>query len=625
VRLRSTTIKRSLLLTFGAYFLVSTLLAGLVLYSDWKKASMEKLFAKISQVKDLLHKGRHFEKDFFGFETLEPSFYQTGKSDYLDAHKSTFIQIKTLIDSIKSDPFFEQKNHKSIINQAVINLDEYEVLFDSLVQGIAIRGFKNHGIEGYMRMLVHEFDPMSDLRLREKVLMLRRHEKDYILRKEINYYHSVIKSADALVVEIEKTSSLNRNQRSHFKNLIRDYLVAFDKLKSLEEQIGFRKGDGLKFKLAQASEQSQAELDLLVLLVEEQKNTLQLRSKLLLYAVLLIGLLMILLLGYIIDSNLNKPIATLSDDFHQAIKNKFDPSFIQVNKYIHQGEIGKLAKDFKKTLEQIRKSFHVIEANTQALEQQNSLMTDSLRYALTIQQTILPNPKQINKFFTDHFVIYRPQAIVSGDFYWFLKKKDKLYLALVDCTGHGVPGAFMSLIGYTALNHLVDQQKISEPKEVLQALDEHIANILRQEETKNADGMDVALCAIELTDGVPSLMHFSGAKRPFYLARNGVLTRYEGTKRSVGGTLGSKSKDRPFEQISIDLSKNDKLYFFSDGLTDLVDIENKRFGSKGFEVLCRQLMDFPLAEQSLLWSDQITALCKQKKQRDDLTFFVLEV
>ncbi len=159
----------------------------------------------------------------------------------------------------------------------------------------------------------------------------------------------------------------------------------------------------------------------------------------------------------------------------------------------------------------IRTQKNKIEEQRDILDLQNQKINASIQYAQNIQRAILPVKNQIKNLF-ESFIIYKPKDIVSGDFYWFAKLKDKAFLAAVDCTGHGVPGAFMSMIGNSLLNEIVLEKKVVEPAKILSLLNEKIVESLRQEETENNDGMDVCFISIDLKT---KEITFSGAKTTF--------------------------------------------------------------------------------------------------------------
>jgi ligand-binding sensor domain-containing protein/serine phosphatase RsbU (regulator of sigma subunit) len=202
------------------------------------------------------------------------------------------------------------------------------------------------------------------------------------------------------------------------------------------------------------------------------------------------------------------------------------------------------------------------------IEHKNTEITDSIKYAKNIQEALLPNLKEINSLFTNSFVLYMPKDIVSGDFYWFAKNGNTKFIAAVDCTGHGVPGAFMSIVGNTLLNEIVNEKKIIVPGEILLELHKGVKIALNQnaQEFERRDGMDIALCAF--TEG-SNTIQYSGANRPLWIYKkdnNFELESIKATKYPIGGL--ELEDNRQYENHTISLNEGDCIYLFSDGYAD---------------------------------------------------------
>ncbi|MBL7912703.1 MAG: tetratricopeptide repeat protein [Bacteroidia bacterium] len=234
---------------------------------------------------------------------------------------------------------------------------------------------------------------------------------------------------------------------------------------------------------------------------------------------------------------------------------------------------------------QLQSAYNEIQVNRDEISFQRKEIMDSIRYAKRIQDAILPSEGQLNKYFAEHFIYYLPKDIVSGDLYWFSKVQDTLMLAAVDCTGHGVPGAFMSVIGVDHLNHIVNEKYVTDPARVLTELDKTIfSSFTKNDENKSIqDGMDVALCSIHLES---KILNFAGAHRPLIHIRNNVVTELKATKASIGGYLG---EGKIFVNDSLQLQKGDCIYMFTDGYADQFG------GPRGKKFKYKQLLDTILA------------------------------
>ncbi|MBB3697188.1 SpoIIE family protein phosphatase [Flammeovirga yaeyamensis] len=263
---------------------------------------------------------------------------------------------------------------------------------------------------------------------------------------------------------------------------------------------------------------------------------------------------------------------------------------------------------------------HLFEAN-QTISTKNELITQSLNYAKTIQETILPIDDQMESSFTDHFVYYRPKDIVSGDFYWMAKEENKTIIACVDCTGHGVPGALMSMVGNAVLNQIVKEKKIFSPKVILEELDSRIKKILKQEKGFNDDGMDLSICCLERQEQKIKLT-FSGAKNDLYYARSfeNEVSVIKGTKRHIGGKIASSKE---FEEESMYFLPGDRIYLFTDGIIDLHNGERRRFGRKRLIELVENTLDTPVSIQGEKIVKHVEEYSENQLQRDDITFMAM--
>ncbi|HRW63272.1 MAG TPA: SpoIIE family protein phosphatase, partial [Bacteroidales bacterium] len=260
-----------------------------------------------------------------------------------------------------------------------------------------------------------------------------------------------------------------------------------------------------------------------------------------------------------------------------------------------------------------------IEDQRDKLELQNKKINDSIHYAQNIQRAILPLNNQIKEVF-ENFIIYKPKDIVSGDFYWFGKTNNTIFLAVVDCTGHGVPGAFMSMIGNSLLNEIILEKKLQDPAKILTLLNEKVIDALRQNESDNNDGMDVCLVSFEINS---KLVKFSGAKRPLYVSRkNNEIEEIKGTRKSIGG---KKEGIEDFSSVEIKLESGDILYLSSDGLTDQNNKERKRFGSNKLKEILQLNIDQSMENQKLAIEKELDIFMENEEQRDDITLIGIKI
>ncbi|MFC2152205.1 SpoIIE family protein phosphatase [Bacteroidota bacterium] len=270
----------------------------------------------------------------------------------------------------------------------------------------------------------------------------------------------------------------------------------------------------------------------------------------------------------------------------------------------------------------IKKQKNQIEEQRDVLDLQNQKINSSIQYAQNIQRAILPIKNQIENFF-ESFIIYRPKDIVSGDFYWFTKIKDTAFLAAVDCTGHGVPGAFMSMIGNSLLNEIVLEKQVTEPAKILSLLDEKIIDSLRQDETENNDGMDVCFISFDFKS---NKITFSGAKRPLFIFRNKTseFDEIKGDRISIGGA-NKKNETEKFNNHIIDIEKGDILFLSSDGLTDQNNAERKRFGSNRLREIILNNISESMEKQKEIIEKELNDFQQDEEQRDDITLIGIKI
>ncbi|GAB4138719.1 MAG: hypothetical protein Fur0041_13740 [Bacteroidia bacterium] len=232
---------------------------------------------------------------------------------------------------------------------------------------------------------------------------------------------------------------------------------------------------------------------------------------------------------------------------------------------------------------------------TRELAQKNADITSSIQYARRIQQAILPELNKLKLYFPESFVLYKPKDIVSGDFYWFDEKNNKKIIIVADCTGHGVPGALMSMIGHNLLNQIILENGITEPDKILRLLNEGVRHALKQDQSEQdtPDGMDIAVCAI---DSDKREVLFSGALRPLIVIRKGLLSKIDSDRFPIGGVHDNKEKKFTLHRFILD--KGDALYMFSDGFADQFG------GAKGKKYMVKQLLadlvnlsDLPMTQQ----------------------------
>lgn len=274
-----------------------------------------------------------------------------------------------------------------------------------------------------------------------------------------------------------------------------------------------------------------------------------------------------------------------------------------------------LKRILSNTLAELEKSKNLIEI-------QNKKISESINYAKRIQDVILPSEKNIQDIIHQSFILYIPKDVVSGDFPFLYHDNQKTYVAAVDCTGHGVPGAMLSLIGHLILHDILSKNQIQTCSEILQMMHNMIVKTLKQDVPGNdaSDGMDIALCEIDLTR---SLVKFSGAHRSLYQISNNQLIEHKGSRLPIGGM---QYKNKSYVEYTIDAQKDDLFLIFSDGYQDQFGgPENEKFGTLRLQEFLLKNSQLPLPELKEAIRNEFLEWKKDNKQMDDILFIGFKI
>jgi ligand-binding sensor domain-containing protein/serine phosphatase RsbU (regulator of sigma subunit) len=263
------------------------------------------------------------------------------------------------------------------------------------------------------------------------------------------------------------------------------------------------------------------------------------------------------------------------------------------------------------------------------LEEINQQVMSSINYARSIQQAMLPSQKKMDARFKDHFVLYRPKDVVSGDFYWFShlttderdgeQNSHFTFLAAIDCTGHGVPGAFMSIVANTLLNEIINLKRIFDPAQILNTLDLGVSQTVNKIEGVNTAGMDICLVRLQEGEGGQVKVGFSGAKRPLLFLRkeSSQLAILDSDRKSIGS---NSSQGKSFTNQELVLQEGDSIYLYTDGFTDQNNANRERFGTKKLIALINQSHTLPMSDQKTVFANELDKHQAHTDQRDDITF-----
>lgn len=269
-----------------------------------------------------------------------------------------------------------------------------------------------------------------------------------------------------------------------------------------------------------------------------------------------------------------------------------------------------------------RKTNQILEEKNRQLAENNRQITNSITYASVIQAAILPPLELFSETFPEHFIFFKPKDIVSGDFYWFTKKEETIIVAVADCTGHGVPGAFMSMLGISYLNEIINIQKIQSTQEILNLMRNRIINALRQKPNQidTRDGIDIALCALNTKT---LEMKFSGAYRSVVVFSGKETIIIDGDKMPIGY---HRTRKNSFSTKNHQLKKNDIFYLYTDGFPDQFGgKDGKKYSRQRFREFLETISQRSLKDQKDKLEEELKVWQGGYEQIDDITIMGIKI
>lgn len=279
------------------------------------------------------------------------------------------------------------------------------------------------------------------------------------------------------------------------------------------------------------------------------------------------------------------------------------------------------AKEIKEKNELLTKAFTQIEKQSQEIQEQNKAITDSIHYAKRIQFAILPENEKVKKCLDHYFIFYQPKDIVSGDFYWVEQIGDHIVFSVVDCTGHGVPGAFVSLIGYNALNKVVLEKQITQPSLIINEMNTIVTDLFKSSEENIRDGMDMGVCTWNKKRGT---LQFAGAFNSLFLFSDNELTEIKGNRESVGASIYKREKKFVNHEVSI--KQGDVLYLSSDGFPDQFGgKKGRKLKWKGFRELLSNIAKEPIQSQQKELATFFNSWKDKQEQLDDVCIIGVKI
>ncbi|SMG10069.1 Serine phosphatase RsbU, regulator of sigma subunit [Marivirga sericea] len=422
-------------------------------------------------------------------------------------------------------------------------------------------------------------------------------KKEEFAQAEKYFKRAISSGAEVKAIEVLKSSYNGLSTIYELKQQYKQSLLAYKKYKKLNDSIFNQDFTAKVSQLEKNFEIDSKEKEIQLLKTKAEITGLQLiRRENSNYFLIVLGILLAVL-ALISYNRYN-----IKNRAHRLLKLKND-------------EINLQKAEIQENRDEIEAQRDSIIAQKLALEEATADTTNSIKYAQNIQRAILPDLKSVKSAFNEFFMLYLPKSIVSGDFYWFAQRKHKTYFALADCTGHGIPGAFMTVMANDLLNSIVNQQGIEDCAEILKILDRSVLNSLQYKENSSNDGLDIALLCF---DQQRQEVNFAGASMDLIVFQDDNWELIKGQRFSIGGMVDSF--DKKARNITLKVKQDMQIYIYSDGFVDQFGgAENKKFMRKKLMALLDEIKLRPFTEQRAQLRKSILDWKGEHEQTDDIS------
>lgn len=664
-----------LIFSFSLIFSICLLALLLSIYNQNQINKIELRIQQIQDVRITFLETNKLKEDIFIGDLINPQFYELKNPINVRKHNVRVESLKSSLEKLLLNDAELDPSLKNYLSSIIKYIDAYNQNFKTLVSLFKKKGFKDYGLEGQMRNYAHEITNYNDDKIKFYSLLLRKHEKDFLIRKELAYISGFNDVSRQLITYVHSSPKFNTTQKNELYNLLYFYNKYFKFIAQIENKIGFKGKQGLlqqsnslfeniNYKLAKTEQQ-------LISLKNEAKNNYKNQS-LFLYSTLFLFLISIL---YYLTISITRSLKHITQNFKNYTESSFviaphefarSPIFEFNMIYIHflkmAKEINSYTNHFKEKVhertleinkqkealilqqEQIEKQYlDLKKTNTdltkqkKLLDQKNKDVTESLKYAKRIQKALLPKSKTYNAFFKDNFILTKAKDIVSGDFnlifpyksYEFVNDNyqthENVLLITADCTGHGVPGAFISVLAINSINKLVKLLNICEPGQLLNSLDSDINNFLSYEKKDKdliLDGMDIAVFTINMNT---LQLKYCIAKFSCLLIRNGSFIDLHSQNYSIGYNI-TAVENKKFSTQTIQLEKGDRIYMYSDGFHDQFGGPlNKKYKRRSLNELIMNMHHLSMKQQKELLKNELADWKRNYDQTDDITVIGFQV
>lgn len=663
-----------LILSFSTIVFIFLIVFFIFINSQVETEKLESYIYTLQNTRIALLETNKIKEDIFISELINPRFYEQNNSLQERKLNISFDKINKLIHTIKKSPITKDNSFLDEINHVERLLKGYSANFMELIHLYKIKGYKNYGLEGNMRNYAHQITDCSDSKIKYFSLLLRKHEKDFLIRKDLVYISSFNAVLRTLISYIFNESTYTAKEKNKLYNLAYFYNKYFKMIARIENKIGTKGHQGL----LNSSNTIFEDLNSIIIQIEKQVEILELKrkNKIKQQSIVIFFLLLLsITIGIMLLTNaITGSVAKITHTFNNYISSGFSDIHNQHNRshikefniiYIHflkmAKEINSYTNYFKekvaeRTLE-INKQKEEIQLQQQKIELQyadllkvntdiinqrqllkdkNKDMMESLKYAKRIQKALLPKSNVYNKYFKDNFVFTKAKDMVSGDFnliYPFKTYKDinnefiqqnNVFFIAADCTGHGVPGAFISVLGLNSINKLISLLNITDPGKLLDYLDSdinHFLSIDKKDRDLIFDGMDISAFSFNIDSYE---LNYCIAKFNCILIRNSEPIPLSNQNYSIGYNI-TPIHDKKFVTKTIQMQEGDCLYLLSDGFSDQFGGPlNKKYKRKSLHDLILNIHKLPMKEQKMILKKEHKDWKRHYSQTDDISIIGLK-
>ncbi|MCB9197956.1 MAG: SpoIIE family protein phosphatase [Flavobacteriales bacterium] len=632
---------RKTLISFVSVLLLSAGVFALWNFMMFKKEQLNLLKVELEKIKSDLNQSVIYSNEFLLWDLKDTMFFATKNTDNTLGFINEIKQINDELKNLSKDTKLSGTKVEEDLIVIYKHLIEFESVFSEIVSIVEEQGFYNFGIVGEFRDEAHYVEAeLSDFVGLDDLLMLRRHEKDYMLRSNGVYLMKFIDKIDDILSNINH-SDLEIIEKVEVNAHLALYRRLFDHYYFNDQMLTGNEGLLAQFKEINKT----LSKDILFAQQNLSEHIELLDTRYSRYILLvMIGLVLISIsVIYFLSKSLTAPIRNLSSGINHFVESNFQ-SKSYLGSRRRRDELGSLTDNFYRLQSEIADTFRkyredaeikhnkllrqkerieiqkfLLNEHRTLLSETNQRIQDSLNYARKIQQSLLPDIKSIKSALPNFEIWYKPKEQVSGDFYWSHVKGDYLYIGLADCTGHGVPGAILSVLGLTLLDNAVLHRELDLPSEILSYTNEEIIRILNKELTENSlyDSIDITLARIDLRRRE---LVICSANKDYVVVFENEISRNKPSRCSVGSSLLYGLTGNYYEDEIYSFKDAKGIILYSDGVVDqFSEKTNKKFkfkrlsdviekGGKPIDVISKLKSDWTKWRGTSEQTDDITVI-----------------